>query len=70
MYECIRIQVTKYSFLKKDRFVSCCRLFELPLQPKIIGQIDQEDLIRIYNKIQESKRLSPIKKKLINPLEL
>ena len=70
MYECAEILATKYSFLKnKNRFISCSRYFKLPKnlikKAKLITSIDEEDMIRIYKKIQESKNLSPKQKQEI-----
>ncbi len=64
MYDCVEILYSKYQFLNdKNRFVSCSRFFELPMDNNIVkGKLDEEDILKLYHKVQQSKRLSPSEK--------
>ena len=62
MYECIEILSGGYSFLNRVSFIGCSRFFTLSdedlQEARFIGEIDQADMRRIYDKIRQSSKWS------------
>jgi hypothetical protein len=63
MYRCISIKSSHYQFLKgKDRFISSNKFFTINdmtiKNSKILDGLNNEDKLRVYNKIQEAPKIS------------
>jgi hypothetical protein len=74
IYRCISIKSSDYSFLKgKDRFISTNKFFTISettiVNCKILDRLNDKDKLRIYNKLQESPKIS-IADKLLSQILL
>ena len=63
MYRCISIASSNYPFLKgKDRFISSNKFFTINdttiKKCKILDGLNNEDKLRVYNKIQSAPKIS------------
>jgi len=70
IYECIEISAENYQFLKKqNRFISCSRFFNIKEKglegAKLISKISEKDMLKVYNKIQQSNKWTPHNKKKV-----
>ena len=74
IYRCISIKSSDYLFLKgKDRFISSNKFFTINditiKKCKILDTLNNNDKLRIYNKIQEAPKIS-ISDKLLSKVLL
>jgi len=70
MYDDFQIKSSDYEFLNsKDRFVGCVKLhhFDSDKMLNKVGNLNRDDMLKIFNKIQKSENITQTDKDSVMP---